>query len=38
MSDRLSGLLISLIALRLALVDRNPFQPCSERTFVYYKQ
>ena len=28
MGDRCSALLMSLMALRLALVDRNPFQPC----------
>ena len=26
--DHLSALLVSLMALRLALVDRNPFTPC----------
>ena len=28
MGDHFSALLLSLMALRLALVDRNPFQPC----------
>ena len=28
MGDYFSALLMSLMALRLALVDRNPFQPC----------
>ena len=28
MGDRLSALLVSLMALGLALVDRNPFWPC----------
>ena len=28
MGDRLSALLMSLMALQLVLVDRNPFRPC----------
>ena len=28
MGDRLSALLVSLMVLQLALVDRYPFQPC----------
>ena len=28
MGDRFSALLVSLMALRLTLVDRNPFWPC----------
>ena len=32
MGDRFSALLVSLMALRIALVDRNPFWPC----FVYF--
>ena len=28
MGDRLSALLVSLMALQLMLVDRNPFRPC----------
>ena len=28
MGDHFSALLVSLIALRLVLVDRNPFRPC----------
>ena len=28
MGDRFSGLLVSLMALRLTLVDRKPFWPC----------
>ena len=32
MGDHLSALLMSLIALRLALVDRNPFWPCFSYT------
>ena len=28
MGDRFSALLVSLMALQLTLVDRNPFRPC----------
>ena len=35
MGDHLSALLMSLMALRLTLVDRNPFRPCL-CTYVYY--
>ena len=31
MGDRLSALLVSLMALQHTLVDRNPFRPCSFR-------
>ena len=35
MGDRLSVLLVSLIALRLVLVDRNPFQPCFFKNYTW---
>ena len=34
MGDHLSVLFVSLMALRVTLVDQNPFQPCSVLIFI----
>ena len=36
MGDQFSALLVSLMALRLALVDQNPFLPCCLRYLYGY--
>ena len=36
MGDRFGAVLVSLVTLRLMLVDRNPFRPCFSGEWIYY--